>query len=67
LIVEGAKCSFHREANSNDSFFNAMAKQRDPKPLRIDNAGRRAAEGLFGCVAQYESISSNAIRPGSAR
>lgn len=22
-------------------------------PLRIDNAGRRDAEGLFGCVAQY--------------
>jgi hypothetical protein len=36
-------------------------------PLRIDNAGRRAAEGLFGCVAQYDSISSNAIRAGSAR
>ena len=36
-------------------------------PLRIDNAGRRAAEGLFGCVAQYDFISSNAIRAGSAR
>src|SRR5205807_679562 len=23
-------------------------------PLRIDNAGRRAAEGLFGCLAQYD-------------
>jgi hypothetical protein len=33
-------------------------------PLRIDNAGRRAAEGLFGCIAQYDSISSNAIRAG---
>jgi len=27
-----AQCSFHREANSNDSVFNARGKQRDPKP-----------------------------------
>src|SRR5262245_63935393 len=35
-------------------------------PLRIDNAGRRVAEGLLGCAAQYDSISSNAVRAGSA-
>jgi len=34
--------------------------------LRIDNAGRRIAEGLLGCAAQYDSISCNAIRDGSA-
>jgi hypothetical protein len=34
-------------------------------PLRIDNAGRRTADGLPGCAAQYDSISSNAIRAGS--
>jgi len=35
-------------------------------PLRIDNAGRSVADGLPGCAAQYDFISSNAIRAGSA-
>lgn len=33
---------------------------------RIDNAGRRTADGLPGCAAQYDSISSDGIRAGSA-
>jgi hypothetical protein len=34
-------------------------------PVRIDNAGRRTADGLFGCAAQYDFIPSDAIRAGS--
>src|SRR5262245_35226918 len=35
-------------------------------PLRIDNAGRRTADGLLGCAAQYDPISTTAVRAGSA-
>jgi hypothetical protein len=34
-------------------------------PLRINNLGRRTADGLPQCAAQYNSISSDAVRAGS--
>ena len=35
-------------------------------PLRNDKLGRRSADGLSGCAAQYDSIPSNALRARSA-